>query len=503
MKDEPLRGEVTVELAAPREKVTIDDPVAGNPAAPDFHILADNIPYIVFCAGVSGSFDFANRWFASYAGLPAESLFGYGWQGIVHPDDLESYADASLRELEAGGIFEVECRLRRYDGEYRWHAIRGIPVRDGAGGVRKWVGTATDIHDTKATVVAGPPKWLQQIFDMMPAGVVLVEMGTGRITFSNPNADWMSGNLIDEEGRAVEANAHPVARVARGEQLHGLPIRFQEPEGTRVLVFHSGVLPPAPSQPSTAILVFQDATALRNAEAEIERKAAELSRAIEETQEFAYAASHDLQEPLRMVAGYTQLLSRRYAGKLDSDADEYLQYAAEGANRMQQLVRDLLALSRAGNPESRRLERVELASVVQWAMMNLHPAVTESAAVITHDRLPAVMADQARLAMVMQNLIANAIKFRSLEPPKIHISVASEAENWVFCVEDNGIGFDMKYAGRIFGVFKRLHGQDFPGTGIGLAIAKKVVEIHRGRMWAESEPGKGSRFYFTLPAQPQ
>jgi light-regulated signal transduction histidine kinase (bacteriophytochrome) len=245
---------------------------------------------------------------------------------------------------------------------------------------------------------------------------------------------------------------------------------------------------------------FQDVTPLKQAELELQHAQEQLVRSNEELQQFAYTASHDLQEPLRMVSGYTQLLSRRYTGKLDADADEYIQFALEGANRMSQLLKDLLAFSRAGNPDNRRLERVAVSSVVQWAVLNLDKAIKECEAIVTHDELPSVIGDQARLAFVMQNLIGNAIKYRSADPPKIHVSALRQGESWVFCVADNGLGFEMKYAERIFGVFKRLHGKDFPGTGIGLAIARKVVEIHKGRMWAESEVGKGSRFYFTLPA---
>lgn len=204
-----------------------------------------------------------------------------------------------------------------------------------------------------------------------------------------------------------------------------------------------------------------------------------------------------------MISGYIQLLSRRYAGKLDSEAEEYMQFAVDGADRMGQLIRDLLAFSRLGNPETRRMELVDMSSAVQWALLNLQASIKECGAVVTLDPLPSVTGDQSRLALVMQNLIGNAVKYRSAEFPRIHISAAREAEHWVFCVADNGVGFEMMYAERIFGVFKRLHGKDFPGTGIGLSIAKKVVEIHKGRIWADSEPGKGSRFYFTLPVEEQ
>lgn len=301
----------------------------------------------------------------------------------------------------------------------------------------------------------------------------------------------------------MPASAYPAVCVANGERLDGVRIKWDTPKGRREILCHSDNLPAMFGQPSTGVLVVQDVSPLMQAETELQQKQADLIRSNEDLQQFAYAASHDLQEPLRMVSGYIQLLSRRYAGKLDADADDYIQFAVDGANRMGQLIRDLLAFSRLGNPETRRLELVDMESAVHWALLNLQAAIKECGAVVTHDPLPSVTGDQSRLALVMQNLIGNAIKYRSAEPPRIHVSVAREGEDWVFCVADNGVGFEMKYAERIFGVFKRLHGKDFPGTGIGLSIAKKVVEIHKGRIWADSEPGKGSRFYFTLPVEEQ
>ena len=492
-----------------------------NSADPDYRVLAETIPQMVFSASPSGSVEFVNQRTAAYTGLSAEALRGSGWRQIVHPDDLEGYTDSYYSHVESGEIFEGECRIPDAAGYYRWFLARCIPVRDAAGAIRKWIGTCTDIDDQKnaADQVQNQQKWLQAILDVIPVGVIFVELGTARITFANHFVHTMAGGEFpfaqnsseyeavyartDDAGNLMPASAYPAVRVANGERLDGVQMNWNSPTVSRQLLYHSHILPAMFGQPSTGILVVQDVSQLVQAELELQKKQAELIRSNEDLQQFAYAASHDLQEPLRMISGYIQLLSRRYAGKLDSEADEYMQFAVDGADRMGQLIRDLLAFSRLGNPETRRMELVDMSSAVQWALLNLQASVNECGAVVTHDPLPSVTGDQSRLALVMQNLIGNAVKYRSAEPPRIHLSVAREGEHWVFCVADNGTGFEMKYAERIFGVFKRLHGKDFPGTGIGLSIAKKVVEIHKGRIWADSEPGKGSRFYFTLPVEEQ
>jgi signal transduction histidine kinase len=231
----------------------------------------------------------------------------------------------------------------------------------------------------------------------------------------------------------------------------------------------------------------------------LEESIAELARSNADLQQFAYVASHDLKEPLRMVASYTQLLARRYKGKLDSDADEFIRYAVDGANRMQWLINDLLAYSRVTSRDQ-VLEVVDCDSVLEEVLSDLRVAIEESRAVVTHDPLPRVMADRGQLGQLFQNLIGNAIKFHGKEPPQVHVTAERKSDEWAFSVHDNGIGLDPQYAERIFVIFQRLHDrEEYPGTGIGLAICKKVVERHGGRIWVVSQVGQGATFHFTLP----
>jgi len=258
-------------------------------------------------------------------------------------------------------------------------------------------------------------------------------------------------------------------------------------------------------------VIFWDVTARKLAEEALEKAAAELARSNKELEQFAYVASHDLQEPLRMITSYTQLVGRRYADRLDDNAKEFMQFAVDGAMRMQRLIQDLLIYSRVGT-RGKPFEATPCDQVLDNALANLKIAIDENNAVITRDPLPVVLGDPVQLTQLFQNLIGNALKFRGDAPPRIHIGATRRAraesahggsgpvEEWVISVKDNGIGIEPQYFERIFVIFQRLHSRDeYPGTGIGLAICKKIIERHSGRIWVDSKPGVGSTFDFTLP----
>jgi signal transduction histidine kinase len=237
----------------------------------------------------------------------------------------------------------------------------------------------------------------------------------------------------------------------------------------------------------------------KRAEDILKKTLLDLERSNKELEQFAYVASHDLQEPLRMVASYTQLLEKRYKDQLDQDAKDFIGFAADGANRMQRLINDLLAYSRVGT-RGKPLEPTDCHTVLGQAIVNLSTVIEENHAIVTSDQLPKVMADASQMVQLLQNLVGNAIKFRGEESPRIHVSAQEKGNEWVFSVKDNGIGIEAQFSERIFIAFQRLHSREkYPGTGIGLAICKKIVDRHGGKIWIESELGKGSTFYFTTP----
>jgi PAS domain S-box-containing protein len=246
---------------------------------------------------------------------------------------------------------------------------------------------------------------------------------------------------------------------------------------------------------------FSDITSFKETQDALNKRTEELAHSNRELEQFAYVASHDLQEPLRMVASYTQLLARRYKDKLDDDANEFIHYAVDGATRMQALINDLLALSRIGT-HAKPMGPCESELALSRALTNLRIAIQESGAEVTHDVMPNIFADISQLTQLFQNLIGNALKFRGEQPLKVHIGVERKLRDWQFSIRDNGIGIAPEHFDRIFVIFQRLHGkQEYPGTGIGLAVCKKIVERHEGSIWLESRQGEGTVFYFTIPAK--
>ena len=250
------------------------------------------------------------------------------------------------------------------------------------------------------------------------------------------------------------------------------------------------------------ISAVRDRTEQERAEEALGKYSLDLARSNAELERFAYVASHDLQEPLRMVSSYTQLLSRRYKGKLDSNADEFIAYAVDGASRMQKLINDLLALSRVGT-QAQPSEPVDTGATLRRVLSDLKGAIESAGATVNPpEQMPTVLADGTQIGQLFQNLIGNALKFQGPQPPRIDITVErAEGDFWQFSFQDNGIGIEPQYFERIFVIFQRLHGKEhYPGTGIGLAICKKIVERHGGKLWVESQPGQGANFLFTLPA---
>ena len=308
--------------------------------------------------------------------------------------------------------------------------------------------------------------------------------------------DSFLGMLLPEDREGADA---AIKEALAGKTDCDMEYRVVFPDGTVRWIYDLGrAYEDASGTPARMAGSMLDITDRKLAEGKTRALVADLARSNAELEKFAYIASHDLQEPLRMVANYTQLLQRRYKGRLDSDADEFIEYAVDGATRMRTLINELLAYSRVGT-QGAPIVPTDLEPVLVTVLKTLEQTLSESGAVVTHDPMPTVRCDGLQIGRVFQNLIANAAKFHGEESPRIHVGAARSGGDWVFSVKDNGIGIEPVYFDRIFVIFQRLESRaDYEGTGMGLAICKRIVERHGGRIWVESQRGAGSTFYFAL-----
>jgi PAS domain S-box-containing protein len=479
-----------------------------------FRNLANNISQLAWMADEKGSiFWYNQRWF-DYSGTTLEEMAGWGWQKIHHPDHVQRVVDKISQCFQNGEIWEDTFPLRDRDGNYRWFLSQAVPIRDSEGKVMRWFGTNTDISVRMEAErhLAQMERRYRGLLEAAPDAIVVVNPA-GKIVLLNVQAEKQFGYIRDElvgqevtniipEGFAERliADGNRRASDELTQQIGaGIELSGRRKDGTEFPI----EITLSPLESADGVLVtaaIRDITERRRSEEHLVKTVWELKRSNDELQQFAYVSSHDLQEPLRMVSSYTQLLAKRYKGRLDSDADEFIAFAVDGCNRMQGLIQDLLAYSRAGTSE-RELRKVPSENALQKALTNLRIMIKQSGAVVTHDALPTVRADETQLTQVFQNLVGNAIKYRRAEDPRVHVSAArNDGNEWTFSVGDNGLGIDPQYFERIFILFQRLHGRDeFEGTGIGLSICKKIVERQGGKIWVESQPEKGSTFYFALP----
>lgn len=410
-------------------------------------------------------------------------------------------------------------------GETRWMQLSSAPVFDERRRAKVVVNILRDVTErhnfeiemeSLAKLAESSRRRLDSIISNLPGMVYENEFdpatGQQRNTYISPYAVTMFGydaDRLKNDPDLWQMLVHPDDVPAMAEEL-GKQLAVGNTGRVTYRAFRSDgrliyceqmftLLKDADGKPiGTAGLVL-DVSERRLAEEEAKQFAEELRRSNAELEQFAYVASHDLQEPLRMITSYLQLIEQRFTGQLDSDAREFIGFAVDGAARMKSLIIDLLTYSRV---QRAKLEfgPVSMKSVLTQAISNLKVTIDECDAQITSDLLPDVTANQGQMIQLMQNLIGNALKFRRELPPKIHISCEKGKTEWTFAVRDNGIGIDEEYKDRIFVIFQRLHGRDqHPGTGIGLAVCKKIIERHNGQIWVESKVGEGASFYFTLP----
>jgi PAS domain S-box-containing protein len=430
-------------------------------------------------------------------GLAADAQVDYQtFLDRLHPDDRERVHAVVQQALDPAGTgrFDAEYRSRWPDGTERWIVGAGqafFGTINGRPCAVRFIGTVLDVtehkraEETIRTLAKFPLENPNPVLRLSQHGTILY-------------ANGVSLGLLREWERAVGSRAPDpwpdlIREAVATQTQRTIDLRCGD-------LVYSIVIAPV-SEADYVNLYASDITARKQAEEDLQKMLAELERSNQELEQFAYVASHDLQEPLRMVASYTELLAKRYQDRLDQDAKQFIAFAVDGAIRMQRLIQDLLKYSRVMT-HAQSPAPTDAQAVFREALTNLKTAISEAGAVVTHDALPMVWADATQLTQVFQNLVGNAIKFHGDEPPRVHVSATLHGDDWVFAVADNGIGIESQYFDRIFLIFQRLHpASRYAGTGIGLALCQRIVHRHGGRLWVESTLGQGATFYFSLRRQ--
>ncbi len=462
-----------------------------------------------------------NRQGCEVLGYEAEEIKGKDWFENFLPEKQRAKTREVFQCLMQGQ--EAECAVWENpvltrDGKERLIYWRNVVVRDDSGRIVGTLSSGEDVTEKRQIedALRNNEAKLRSITETMRDALVMID-DEGRVVFMNPMTEKLLGYRSEELMGKV---FHEIVAPERYRPLYREKFPHFARTGSGAAVGETLELPALRKDGSEVpvelslsafnwrgrwygVGVMRDITKRKQAERALAEKAEELRRSNQELERFAYIASHDLQEPLRMVGSYVGLLARRYKGKLDQDADEFINYAVDGVTRMQRLINDLLAYSRVGT-KGREPVPTPSGEVLKRALLNLKVAIEErNARIVCCEPLPVVLVDDRQLEQLFQNLIANAIKFNRQPVPEVEIMAERKDGLWVFKVKDNGIGIDPKFSERVFEIFQRLHTrEEYPGTGIGLAVCKKIVERHGGKIWLESEPGKGTTFYFSLyPAE--
>jgi PAS domain S-box-containing protein len=480
----------------------------------------ESSPDLICVIDLKGTILFINKAAERITGYSAEELLGKRFLELpIFTPEYLSKPPQLLEHDQAGRPTEPsELELIRKDGSRVdveiSYLFTGSIIK---GGKTEIIGIARDITERKLMEKAlrQSEERFRNVLDNSLDMIYSLNLQTGKYEYVSPSSKKLLGYSPQEflalDSAELISLVHPddaeelqqniVDLLTHGEnrtlsteyRIKHKEFDYRWVSDNRSVVYDGGNMPVA------IVGSLRDVTDHKQAEQKLKQTMAKLARSNTELERFAYVASHDLQEPLRMVASYTQLLARRYKGKLDSDADEFIGYAVDGATRMQQLINALLDYSRVST-RGKSFEPTDCEDVFSNAVANLKAAIKETDAVVEHDPLPTVMADSSQMVQLFQNLIGNAIKFHSEKKPEVHVGAERNGTECIFSVRDNGIGIDPQYFDRIFVIFQRLHGRgEYPGTGIGLAICKKIIERHKGRIWVESQPGKGATFYFTIP----
>ncbi len=457
----------------------------------------------------------------------AERVFGWTAEEVtgkplpfIPAEKMDEHQAMRKQDLKGAGFTDREIRRTRKDGSWVDLSVSTAPIRDASGSVSGIMSVYQDITGRKQVEaelrdkearIRQSEEWLRVATLSAGVGVWFYEVEQDQLVLSALSSKLLGfpERLTKMTVRAFLDRLHPEDRETTVAAIHrsvneGVPYdteyRVVAPDGSVRWIAAKGLSSGGEAgKPARFSGIAMDVTQRKSFEQELEEQRRELARSNADLQQFAFVTSHDLQEPLRNISSYCELLARRYGGALDEDAREYLGFISGGSRRMQGMINDLLAFSRVLHISERAPERVDLETVFSWAIMNLNTAIRESGAQITHDPLPEIAANQQEMIQLFQNLLGNAMKYRGADPPVIHVGCSESEDTALFSVRDNGVGIAPEYHEQVFRIFTRLHGREVPGTGIGLALCHRIVEKHGGRIWVVSEPGKGADFRFTLP----
>jgi PAS domain S-box-containing protein len=479
-----------------------------------FHLAIEAASDAILIVARDGRVTFANSAFAKLFELPEdEPNAGAPTAFFASPEAAEAVQAAVL----AGDAWSGEVEMRTRTGRVFPAAVRADTIRNEAGAILGYLGVHTDLteHHQREEALRESEEVNRLTFEQAAVGIAHIAPDGHWERVNARLCEILACNADELRERSFVDAIGPDDRAACAEEIEDLSAgRTESVSGEKRMIRRDGrlvwtlaclsLVRDQHGAPLHLVAIVEDISARKRAEEQLERLNGELQRSNGELQEFAYVASHDLQEPLRMVSSYTQLLEEMYGEQLGDEARKWIHYAVDGANRMQSLIQDLLSYSRV-TTRGQEFELVDSHAALGRALANLQSSIQETGAMVTNGDLPEVAADPGQLAQLFQNLVGNAIKYRRPEAaPHIHIVAEQRGALWEFAVQDNGIGIEAKYQDRIFVIFQRLHTRrEYPGTGIGLAICRRIVERHGGSIWFESEPGAGTTFRFTLPANNQ
>jgi PAS domain S-box-containing protein len=470
-----------------------------------FRTLVSIITDVPWTADAEGRFVAPQPAWSAYTGQTWAELRDFGWANAVHPEDRQRVRDAWERACKARELYETQSRVwHAATQDYRFVETRATPLLNHGGDVREWVGACTDVEERKRfeTALLESAERLRFMAESMPQKIFTAKPN-GDVDYVN--RQWFEFTGLPFENMGARGWTHFIHPDDLEENLrlwqHSIDTgevfqciqRFRRKDG--VYRWHLSRAQALRDSTGKTSMWIGSNTEIHE-QKEIEE---ELRRLNEDLTQFAFAASHDLQEPLRMITSYSQLLVKDFGGNHSEDAEVCVGYIAEGTERMRALLADLLSYTAAGAEQPEPEGIVDLNRVFETVIKDLSPAITESGASVTSDDLPSVRGHQAHFVQLLENLIGNALKYRAEQPLRVHVTAEKRKLEWRFAVADNGIGIAAEYHQKIFGVFKRLHGKSIPGTGIGLAICQRVVTRYGGRLWVESEQDRGATFYFTLP----